>query len=45
MTEQELKAAIQKFYSDQSRSREQTKEGLEDALDEIEMLIETLEDD
>lgn len=45
MTETQLKEAIQDFYGDTSRSREATKEGLEKALDVIELLIESLKDD
>jgi hypothetical protein len=45
MNEQQLKDAIQKFFGDRSRSREATREGLEAARDEIEMLLESLLDD
>ncbi len=42
MNEQQLKDAIQKYFADTSRSPEATREGLEAARDEIEMLLETL---
>jgi hypothetical protein len=45
MNDQQLKDAIQKYFSDKSRSREATREGLEAARDEIEMLLETLSDE
>ena len=42
MDEDQLKEAIRKYFADKSRSREATREGLEAARDEIEMLLETL---
>jgi len=45
MNEQQLTDAIQAFYGDTSRSREQTKEGLESARDLIDTLVESLHDD
>ena len=45
MNEQQLMEAIQRYFGDKSRSREATREGLEAARDEIEMLIETLSGD
>lgn len=44
MTIETLKDAVQDFYSDTSRPREDTKAGLEEVRDEIETLIESLED-
>lgn len=44
-TEQELIDHIQKFYGDTSRSRAQTREGLENASEMIDTLIDTLQDD
>lgn len=45
MDAKELIEQINKFYSDKSRSREQTKDALEDVQCHIESLLETLEDD
>lgn len=42
MTEEELKEAVDKFFQDTSRSREDTREALEAVVNHIEMLIETL---
>lgn len=42
MTKEDLLEAIQKFFGDKSRSREETKDGLEEAIAEIEMFLEAL---
>lgn len=36
--------ALQKFYDDTSRSREETREGLQKVRDELDLLIESLGD-
>lgn len=38
----ELIEAIRRFFSDTSRTREETKDGLLEARDEIDMLLEAL---
>ncbi len=43
MTYECLLEAIQSYYGDTSRSREETREGLEDLLEEVKLLIDTLE--
>lgn len=40
----ELKEALNKFFGDTSRSRSDTKQGLIELRDEIDLLLETLED-
>lgn len=45
MSTEELIAALQAFYGDTSRSRAATREGLEEAQDQIEQMLETLQDD
>lgn len=42
MTQQELINAVQEFFSDKSRSPQETREGLEAAAAEIEILIDSL---
>jgi len=42
MDKHELIAAIQKFFGDTTRTSEETREGLEAARDEIDMLLDTL---
>jgi hypothetical protein len=42
MSIQELKEAVDRFFSDTSRSPEETREGLEQVADHISMLCETL---
>ena len=44
MTTQELMEAIQRYYGDTSRSREETREGLEEVRDQIDLLIDSLGD-
>ncbi len=44
MTKEQLIAALMAFYGDTSRSREETKEVLQDVAAQIEMLIESLDD-
>ena len=44
MSLDEAKAALNKFFGDTSRTREQTREGLEELRDDIDVMIETLED-
>ena len=43
MTRDQLLEAIRAFYEDTSRPAEETLEGLQDALEDIQVLIETLE--
>lgn len=43
MTRQQLLDAIRDFYEDTTRPAEETLEGLQDALEDIQVLIETLE--
>lgn len=43
MTREQLLSAIRDFYEDTTRSTEETLEGLQDALEDIQALIETLE--
>lgn len=42
MSEEELIAAIQKFFGDTSRDPEETRKGLEAAQSQIEVFLETL---
>lgn len=44
-TPEEIKSAIQRYYSDTSRSRQETRDGLEEVAADVEMLIDTLRDD
>lgn len=44
MTVEELKAQVDLFFSDTSRSPEETREGLEEVSDHIAMLCDTLPD-
>lgn len=44
-TPEEIKSAIQRYYSDTSRSRQETRDGLEEIAANVEMLIDTLRDD
>ncbi|MDO8414157.1 MAG: hypothetical protein Q7S51_10260 [Gallionellaceae bacterium] len=44
METQELMEAMQQFYGDKSRTREETREGLEEVRDQLDMLIESLGD-
>lgn len=43
MAREELLKAIRDFYEDTTRTSEETLEGLQDALQDIQALIETLE--
>ncbi|MCE3602732.1 hypothetical protein LXA47_03855 [Massilia sp. P8910] len=45
MNKDELRAHVQAFYSDTSRSRAETRDALEDIQEEIELLVESLYDD
>lgn len=45
MTENELLEAIKSFFEDASRSPEATIEGLQNALEDIQVYIEALEND
>lgn len=45
MSKDQLLEAIKDFYGDTSRSREETREALEEIHDEIGILVESLEDD
>lgn len=45
MTLDELRDAVQRYYGDTTRSRAETKEGLEEILCDIENLIDSLDDD
>lgn len=44
MTYEELKAALQRYFGDTARSREETREGLENLAGEIDMMLDTLGD-
>lgn len=44
MSTQELMDAIQQYYGDKSRSREETREGLEEVRDMMDLLIDSLGD-
>jgi hypothetical protein len=44
MTTEELMNALKKYYGDTSRSREETREGLEEVRDQINLLIDSLGD-
>ena len=43
MTRDQLLGTIRDFYEDTTRPSEETLEGLQDALEDIQVLIETLE--
>ncbi len=45
MTLEQVKDAIQRYYSDTSRSRSQTRDGLEELASDIEVLLDSLDDD
>ena len=45
MTKDQLLEAVRDFYGDQSRSREETRDALAEIGDEIEILVESLDDD
>ena len=42
MNEEQIIEAIQKFFGDTSRTREETKDGLEAVKEHIELLLEAL---
>jgi hypothetical protein len=44
METQDLMEALQRFYGDTSRSREETREALEEVRDQIDLLIDSLGD-
>ncbi|MDG9784667.1 hypothetical protein [Metapseudomonas otitidis] len=44
-TKEQIVETIKEFYGDTSRSREETREALEEVRDELEILIESLEDE
>lgn len=44
MTTQELMDALARFYGDKSRTREETREGLEEVRDQLDLLIDSLGD-
>ena len=43
MTREQMLSAIRDFYEDTTRDSEETLEGLQDALEDLQVLIETLE--
>lgn len=45
MTYIELKAAVDAYFSDRSRSVSDTREGLENLRDELDMMIDSLPDE
>lgn len=45
MLTSELISHLRKFYSDTSRTKEETLEGLQELQSELEILIQTLEDE
>lgn len=45
MTLDQVRDAVQRFYGDTSRTRAETKEGLEELLSDIETMIDSLDDD
>lgn len=45
MTLDEAKEAINKFFSDTGNSRAETRDGLEELREEINMLLDALDDD
>lgn len=45
MTLDSVKQSIQDFFGDTSRSRSETREGLEELRDEVDTLLESLQDD
>lgn len=45
MTYEQLQAYLMRFFSDTSRPQNETKEGLLSLVDEIDVLIQTLDDD
>lgn len=42
---EDVMEVVREYYGDTSRSREDTREGLEELVAEVETLIETLEDE
>jgi hypothetical protein len=45
MSKEQLMEALRKFYSNTSLERSETRDGLEEAREEIETLLETLQDE
>lgn len=45
MSIEEIKSAIQRYYSDTSRTRQETRDGLEEIAGDVEMLLDTLRGD
>lgn len=45
MTLEQVKNAIQSYYGDTSRSRSQTRDGLEELASDIEVFLSSLDDD
>lgn len=45
MNIEEIKSAIQRYYSDTGRTRQETRDGLEEIAGDVEMLLDTLRDD
>lgn len=44
-TLEQLQSAVRQFYGDTSRSREETREALEELASDIEVMIESLQDE
>lgn len=42
MSYDELKKEVNEFYSDKSRTADQTREALEELIEEIKMMVDTL---
>ena len=45
MTLDELKAAVNRYFDDRSRSRDETRDGLGDLIEEIRILMQCLDED
>ncbi|WP_434642700.1 hypothetical protein [Achromobacter piechaudii] len=45
MSIEEIKSAVQRYYSDTSRTRQKTRDGLEEIASDVEMLLDTLRGD
>lgn len=45
MTLEQVKDSIQRYYGDTSRSRSQTRDGLEELASDIEVFLASLDDD
>jgi hypothetical protein len=44
MSEDQIKTYLQKYFSDTSRSVDETRDGLESFIDEIRIMIESLDE-